>query len=500
MNSKPKRRITQPRKIKNPERTRNFDAAKHSRHTADWVTGEGTADKHLRQDIATLRERGRDLERNDGYAEAFLSEMESNVVGDKGFGFKPLARKADGRANGGVLGKIDVGACEKIAAAYDDFSKRGNFDVTRQHSRPQFARLCIRSMIRDGGTLVRYVDGFPNNEYRFAVQGLEMEVLDPRYSDAEKNIHMSIQFDEWGAPVGYYLQIPDPRSFGLGFKSREKERVDADNIRHLFYSRRFSQSHGYSGFAPIMTPLRHLSKYEEAEVIAARASANKIGFFETTESEGYTGDEDGSGNIKAPSGPGEWEQLPMGVKPHLIDPSHPNANYPDFRKAMLRKACAGLVANYNVIGRDLEGVSFSSIRQGVLSERDAYRILHAFMIQEHELPTFERWLRMALLAGKIDGLDIRDYDRLKHVEFSGRTWPWVDPVKDIQAAREEIDLGINSRQSISREKGRDFAKMVAQNEEDAAMLEAAGLNSAASNKAPAPAPAPPAPNLPDDDE
>jgi lambda family phage portal protein len=302
-----------------------------------------------------------------------------------------------------------------------------------------------------------------------------MEVLDPRYSDAEKNIHMSIQFDEWGAPVGYYLQIPDPRSFGLGFKSREKERVDADNIRHLFYSRRFSQSHGYSGFAPIMTPLRHLSKYEEAEVIAARASANKIGFFETTEAEGYTGDEDGSGNIKAPSGPGEWEQLPMGVKPHLIDPSHPNANYPDFRKAMLRKACAGLVANYNVIGRDLEGVSFSSIRQGVLSERDAYRILHAFMIQEHELPTFERWLRMALLAGKIDGLDIRDYDRLKHVEFSGRTWPWVDPVKDIQAAREEIDLGINSRQSISREKGRDFAKMVSQNEEDVAMLEAAGL-------------------------
>ena len=68
----------------------------------------------------------------------------------------------------------------------------------------------------------------------------------------------------------------------------------------------------------------------------------------------------------------------------------------------------------------------------------------------------------------------------------------MDPLKDVEAARAEIELGINSRQNISRERGKDFEKTTAENVADVAMLEAAGLPTTTSPAPVAPVPAPPA--------
>jgi capsid protein len=131
--------------------------------------------------------------------------------------------------------------------------------------------------------------------------------------------------------------------------------------------------------------------------------------------------------------------------------------------------------NYNTWAKDLENVNYSSIRQGTLSEREIYRILQDYFIGDFEIPVFNQWLKMALMAGEIDGLGPRDFDRCCYADFSGRTWAWVDPARDIAALREEIELGINSRSNVCRERGKDFAKIVAENESDIELLDAAGL-------------------------
>ena len=454
---------------------RSFDGAKSNRLTADWVANRGTADVHLRTDMVSLRERARDLERNDGYAEAVFIELESNIIGKSGIQLKPKALKADMRNAGGIANKPDVTACEKVAQAWEHYSKRGNFEVTRGFSRPQFERLAIRSIARDGGFIVRSVDGFPNNDYRYAVQGFEVDALNHRFSDAKRRIHMGIEYDEWDAPIAYHLDVKSPKDDS--YKREELERFEADEILHLFMSKRLTQSHGFSWLAPVMTRLRHLSKYEEAEVIAAREQSCKGGYFITEGEQAYTGDEDEDGNIVGITEPGQWESLPQGVKPHVVDPTHPNGDFPGFKKAILQGFCAGIYVNYPTLGKDLEGVSFSSIRSGTLSERDIWRVIQSWFIDEFEIPVFEKWLKMALTTGEIEGLGIQDYDRLCHAEFSGRTWDWVDPLRDINAAKEEIALGLNSRQNIAREKGRDFAKITEENKEDVANLESAGLTS-----------------------
>ena len=72
-----------------PKSRRNYDGARRDDYTADWLMTDGPSDVVSRASVATLRSRGRDLERNNPYAEAILSECESNIVGPNGFMIKP---------------------------------------------------------------------------------------------------------------------------------------------------------------------------------------------------------------------------------------------------------------------------------------------------------------------------------------------------------------------------------------------------------------------------
>ena len=173
---------------------------------------------------------------------------------------------------------------------------------------------------------------------------------------------------------------------------------------------------------------------------------------------------------------GSGENLPPGVKANFIDPTHPNANYPDFRKGMLRGISAGLVTSYNILGQDLEGVSYSSIRSGTLSERDMWRLLQRWYIEKTKRPVFQRWLKWALLTGKIEGYDISDFDRLNHGDFTGRRWEWVDPDKDSKAEERRLKMRLTSHQRIARKRGEDLEEILDEIAEDNEAAEARQLD------------------------
>jgi capsid protein len=117
---------------------RSFEAAKGTRYTTDWRASQGPADRDIKRDVKSLRERARQMERDDSYTESWLMELVSNVIGPKGIRLKSLARKSDARANGGMIDKLDEKAAQRIEAAWEEYSRKGSFDVTRQHSRPEF--------------------------------------------------------------------------------------------------------------------------------------------------------------------------------------------------------------------------------------------------------------------------------------------------------------------------------------------------------------------------
>jgi lambda family phage portal protein len=133
--------------------------------------------------------------------------------------------------------------------------------------------------------------------------------------------------------------------------------------------------------------------YEEAELVAARVGASKMGFITSPHGDGFVGEDtedDYTPIMNAEAG--TFEQLPEGMSVQTFDPQHPTSGFDAFHKSIMRGIASGLGVSYVSLANNLEGVNYSSIRQGTLEERDNYRILQRFMIDHFIEPVFQKWL------------------------------------------------------------------------------------------------------------
>tara|TARA_R110000772_G_scaffold78559_2_gene168581 strand:- start:7052 stop:8536 length:1485 start_codon:yes stop_codon:yes gene_type:complete len=449
-------------KSKAKGRVRNsYDGARVDRFTNDWITSDSNADTMLERDLVKLRSRCRDLVRNDGYSQSALRQTITNVVGEGGYRVKINAKNKRGGQ--------DAAASKAVLEAWRDFCRPENYTVTKNVSEQEFDCLMMKSTFTSGGGLARIARGYGGNDYRYALQGIPIERLDPEFYDDRAGVSMSVQRDGYDQDTFYHVLKTHPgHRVHFGQAKSAREVIPASEVIHAFIQNEFGQSQGEPWLSPVVQRLRQLGSYEQAELIAARAHASKLGFFEEShESGGYEGEgEDSYGNISMDGSPGSFEKLPPGVTANLIDPSHPNADYPAFRKAILRGVAAGIVSNYNLLAEDLEGVSYSSIRQGTLAERDAWKMIQRWYIDTVKKPIFSDWLEWVLMSGKIAGYGLRDFDRLNHPEFQGRRWSWVDPLKDGKADELRLSLGLTSAQRLARNAGEDLGEIHDEIKED----------------------------------
>ena len=152
--------------------------------------------------------------------------------------------------------------------------------------------------------------------------------------------------------------------------------------------------------------------------------------------------------------PGKFTIAPEGWTMKQLTPSHPSNMAADFMKAVNRSEANGLDVAYNDFANDLEGVSFSSIRSGTLSERESWKIDQRRMIQHVCKPIVAAWLEQYLVVG-LSNLPLSKYDKFHAFSWAPRRWDWVDPMRDIKADREAIEMHVMSPQEVIRDKGRD---------------------------------------------
>jgi capsid protein len=117
---------------------------------------------------------------------------------------------------------------------------------------------------------------------------------------------------------------------------------------------------------------------------------------------------------------------------------------------------------YTTLSGDLEATSYSSIRQGALEERDSYKNLQQFMIDHFVCPIFGSWLGSAMELNTF-GIPVRQFDRFyTAAQFRGRSWSWVDPQKEMNAAVLGMKNGILSLQDVASQYGKDVEELVSQ--------------------------------------
>ena len=168
---------------------------------------------------------------------------------------------------------------------------------------------------------------------------------------------------------------------------------------------------------------------------------------------------------------GTIQSLPQGYDLKMIDPTHPTSAFSDFNKAVLRGIASGVGLSYEALSNDLEGTSYSSIRQGALLERDQFKNDQQFMIDHFVDKVFKLWLRWSMETGSLmmNGLSIGidKYNKFAEaVQWRGRGFQWVDPLKEINAAVVGLQNGILSMQDVANHYGRDVEETFAQIQRD----------------------------------
>lgn len=427
-----------------PQR-RGFEVAAINRLTAAWLGSTQRIDEELRGDLDRLRARSRHLAMNNDYVRKYLRMVESNIVGPSGIILQ--SRVMNGPTAPDTL------ANAAIERAWYDWSQYA--DIT---GRRTFVGLCqsvASDCARDGEALVIILRG-ADNPY-----GLALQVLDVNRLATDRNqaptvganaICMGVEVDSRGRPVAYWIRLD-------GYTP---QRIDARDVLHVYRPDRAEQTRGYPWTHSAMLRLHNLKGYEEAAIINARVGAAKMGIYVSPDGTARElADQEYDGEFYTEAAPGEFGVAPAGYDFKTFDPTYPHDQFADFVKSHLRGIATGLGVAYNSLSNDLEGVNYSSIRAGVLEERDQWVALQDWFIDAFMEPIFAEWLPLALLNQAItmpngSPLPIGKIDKFRAHEWQGRRWSWVDPTKDIEAARLSIQTGISSPQQIAAQSGQDI--------------------------------------------
>ena len=431
--------------VKKAPMRRQYAGAKIDRLTSSWTTTQQSINKDLRAGGKVLRARARDLTINNDYARKYMQMVVSNVVGANGISLQVKSKTSKG--------KLNTKANRQTEQGWKEWSQARNCAWDSRLSFIEMQRLFIETAARDGEVLVRIIKD--ESKFGFKLQFLDVNRLDENMNKdlGDNIIRMGIEFDVTGRPVAYHLANNlEPEIY---HPNRHTERVPAENIIHAFCAERPEQIRGATWMASSMSRMQMLGAYEEAELVAARVGACKMGFYTSEAGDSFVGEEDYDGNLITEAEAGIFEQLPAGTSFQSFDPTHPTSAFKDFNKAILRGIASGLGVAYNSLSSDLEGVSYSSIRSGTIEERDNWRVKQDWMIAHFLMPIYEQWLQMQLLKNTI-GQDMTAFDSLMEIRWQAKSWNWVDPLKDIQANIQAINAGIKTSSEVIAEQGGDI--------------------------------------------
>jgi len=468
---------------KKPLKKRAYAGANQGRLFSDFVASSRSADEEIKGALKVLRNRCRDLTRNNAYARRFITLAKANTVGDRGVTLQVKARNDNG--------SMDNIGNDQIEIAWKRWGRMGQCSVDGKISWVDAQRLFIENLVRDGEVLVRLVK-YPN-DFGFALEFIESDLLDEEYNVTLPNgnrIRMGVELDSFNRPIAYHLFTAHPGDNSTMWMGKSYNRIPADKMIHAFLPERAMQTRGAPWMSPVIADLKMLNGYREAELVAARVGASKMGFFTSPTGDGFTPDDTDNKVPIMEAEPGTFHQLPDGVQFQQFDPTHPTTAFADFEKAILRGIASGLGVSYTSLANDLEGVSYSSIRQGALEDRDQWKIIQDFLIQHFVEPVYRAFL-LAIMQNSVINIPESRFDKFAEATvFRARGFQWVDPLKEMNASVVGLQNGLLSMQDIANQQGRDVEEIFDQIQAEKEMAERYGLSMAFQpfgNKAPIPA-------------
>ena len=435
-----------------------YDGASKSRRASKhWSTLGYDADSDILPDLPTLRERSRDLVRNNPIASGAIKTKVTNVVG--------TGLRLQSRIDRNALNLTDEQADAWEVTAEREwrlFWDSKDCDVARTLNGTGLTRQVYQQAKENGDAFILLPRieraGIP---YTLALQVIEADrVCNKDNATDTETLSGGIKRDKHGAPVKYHVLNQHPGNLALGIE-RKWDRVDAfgsktglRNIVHLYNPTRPGQSRGVPDLAAVIEPLKQLGQYTDAEIMAAVISGYFTVFVETDDGEGEfdytkvkgeTGQKSSDDDVKL--GNGMIVELSKGQKIHDSNPGRPNSTFDHFVLAILRQIGVALEIPFELLIKHFTA-SYSAARAALL-EMWKYVLSERQWLSDNFLRLiYEVWMYEAVVSGRIaaPGFLADPGIRAAYLgcAFVGPAKGQIQEQAEVRAARERVEAGFST--------------------------------------------------------
>jgi lambda family phage portal protein len=456
---------------------RMYQNAQGSRLNAGWNPGNTSADSEIVSSLGQLRSRSRALSRDVSYAVRAKTLVINNVVGS-GMGMQAQVYTTRDELAKSVNSNIET-TWEKWCAA--DSSHTGG----RLHF-SGFERALMGQVFEAGEVFVRkHYRKFGNSQVPFSLELIEAERIADDLAAIGRvangnQIRMGVEVDEFFRPVAYYIRKYHQNELRLNSGAVDHvERVPADQIIHLCVGDRWPMTRGVPWMHPVIMTFKDMDGYVEAEITRARVQACTAGAITTPEDANSLGEEQTDGSVLMELQPGVYQRLNPGESLVAGPNNSPNPAIEPFMRYLLRNVAAGIGVSYESLSRDYSQSNYSSSRLALLDDRDLWRVLQSWFINNFRTPIHNEWLKQAVLAGAIQGISVAQYAldpaKFEAVRFRPRGWGWVDPTKEVEAFKAAVRAGFMTVQDVVSQSGADFEELVDQRKKEVELTAEADL-------------------------
>lgn len=409
------------------QQQRKYEAAGKSRHHADWVTQNLSVNQEVNYSLRWLRDRSRDLGRNNPYARRCFRLYPNNIVGS---GIIPTPKN------------LRLNQLKSLKNAWYDWGEKLVCDYDQNNNIYGLQWLVSRSVVESGECLVRRVRASSSYKVPIRLQVLEGDYIDTtRHTGIWKEDnglsyadYYGIRFNKQGERIGYWIYNQHPSEFPTN-----SELVDAKDIIHVYEVERPGQIRGIPILASVMLRLRDLDDYEFTERIRNKIAACFTVFLEDTSTD------DGNNNSDfdvEKMQPGAIEMLPPGRKVTVASPPSKDG-FGEYVKGNIRGIAAGVGASYETLSGDYSNVNFSSGRMGWLEfAREVEHWQWKIIIPKLCDGIYEWFVEAAMFAGYIP------FGSAVQVSWTPPRREMIDPYKEIQALKEQLRAGLISWQEV----------------------------------------------------
>lgn len=442
-----------------------YEGASYSRGTRHWYTNGGKPDAQFRHESERLRDRSRDLYRNNVIGRGSLRTMVTNVIGR---GLR-LQSNIDYEYLG--LSQDQAAALEStIQRRWKLFTKNCRLGSNKGFN--QMLRLAYLTRLQSGEVfgILR------GNQGKLKIQLIEPDQVETPLKETESTkLRNGIRFNDYDEPVAYF--VTDPVSDKSVEIPAVGEKSGRRNILHLFQEERPGQSRGVPFLSPVLEKIKQLGDYQKSELTAAVVQSLFTIWIKSDnpsdEEDPYPANKpdttDDEGDSESPEydytmGPGAINFLDENQSVDMSNPTRPNQAFEAFITAIMQEIGMALEIPYEILAKRFMA-SYSASRAARVEFRKFTNNERQEVAECFCQPIFEEWMTLEVLNGHIKAPGfLTDEDKRAaylQAQWVGDSMGQIDEVKEVAAAQ----MRIQSRFSTHEEEtayltGGDFESNV----------------------------------------